>query len=42
MTMAEKNLQARIVLKYDTLANWNSSNVVLKAGEMAIATIADP
>ena len=42
MTMAEKTLNARIVLKYDTLANWNASNVVLKAGEMAIATIDNP
>lgn len=40
--MAEKLLNARIVLKYDTLANWNTSSVVLKAGEMAIATIDNP
>lgn len=40
--MAEKLLNARIVLKYDTLANWNKSAVVLKAGEMAIATIDNP
>jgi hypothetical protein len=42
LTMSEKLLQARIVLKYDTLANWNKSTVILKAGEMAIATIDNP
>ena len=40
--MAEKLLNARIVMKYDTLANWNKSDVVLKAGEIAIATIDTP
>ena len=40
--MAEKLLNARITLKYDTLSNWTSSNLVLKAGEMAIATIPEP
>lgn len=37
--MAEKTLNTRILLKYDTYANWTSKNPVLKAGEMAIATI---
>ena len=37
--MAEKILNTRIQLKYDTLANWNSSSLILKAGEMAIAEI---
>lgn len=37
--MAEKVLQTRIQLKYDTYANWQASTVVLKAGEIAIATI---
>lgn len=37
--MAEKILQTRIQLKYDTYANWVSNNPVLKAGEVAIATI---
>lgn len=39
--MAEKNtINTRILLKYDTYANWTTNNPVLKAGEMAIATIA--
>ena len=38
--MAEKQLNVRIQLKYDTYANWTTNNPVLKAGEMAIATIA--
>lgn len=37
--MAEKILNTRIQLKYDTLANWNASSVVLKAGELAIVTL---
>ena len=37
--MAEKILQTRIQLKYDTLANWMQDKITLKAGEMAIATI---
>ena len=37
--MAEKTLNTRIALKYDTLANWLSSSLVLKAGEMAVAEI---
>lgn len=35
----EKMLNTRIQLKYDTLANWNNSSVVLKTGELAIATL---
>lgn len=37
--MAEKILKTRIQLRYDTLANWTTNNPVLKAGEIAIATI---
>lgn len=37
--MAEKLLQTRIQLKYDTYANWMTNNPILKAGEVAIATI---
>ena len=37
--MAEKILQTRIQLKYDTYANWTTNNPVLKAGEVAIATV---
>ena len=38
--MAEKILQTRIQLKYDTYTNWTTNNPILKAGEVAIATIA--
>ena len=38
--MAEKILNTRILLKYDTYANWTRNNPVLKVGEMAIATVA--
>ena len=38
--MAEKILNTRIQLKYDTYANWTTNNPILKKGEMAIATIA--
>lgn len=38
--MAEKNLNVRISLKYDTYENWKTNNPILKAGEVAIATIA--
>lgn len=37
--MAEKMLHTRIQLRYDTYANWMASTVILKAGEVAIATI---
>lgn len=37
--MAEKILQTRIQLKYDTYANWLAANPILKKGEMAVATI---
>ena len=37
--MAEKILNTRILLKYDTYANWMQNNPILKAGEMAIATV---
>ena len=35
--MAEHTINSRILLRYDTLSNWQSSQVVLKAGEAAIA-----
>lgn len=38
--MAEKILQTRIQLKYDSYTNWTANNPVLKAGEVAVATIA--
>lgn len=37
--MAEKVLNTRFQLKYDTLTNWLSANPILKAGEVGIATI---
>lgn len=37
--MAEKILNVRIALKYDTYANWTTNNPILKAGEVAIATV---
>lgn len=37
--MSEKILNTRIQLKYDTYENWTTNNPVLKAGEVAIATI---
>lgn len=38
--MAEsKRLNTRILLKYDTYANWTTNNPVLLAGEMALATL---
>lgn len=37
--MAEKTFNTRIQLKYDTYANWTTNDPVLKAGEMALATI---
>lgn len=39
--MAEKTFNTRIQLKYDTYENWVSNNPVLKAGEAAIAAIAN-
>ena len=39
--MAEHILNTRIQLKYDTYENWCTNNPVLKAGEVAIATIDD-
>lgn len=38
--MAEKVLNTRIQLKYDTYENWTKNDPVLKAGEMAVTTIA--
>ena len=38
--MAEKKrFDTRILLKYDSLSNWNSSSLILEAGEVAIATV---
>lgn len=37
--MAEKTLNTRILLKYDSYENWTTKNPVLKAGEVAIATV---
>lgn len=39
--MAEKILNTRLMLKYDTYANWIANDPVLKAGEMAVATVAN-
>lgn len=38
--MANKTFKTRILLKYDSYTNWTTNNPVLKAGEVAIATIA--
>lgn len=38
--MAEKILNTRILLKYDTLENWNATTTYLRKGEVAIATVA--
>lgn len=38
---AEKKLNTRILLKYDTLTNWLNSSLVLKPGELAIAVVGD-
>lgn len=40
MPDTNKVFQTRIQLKYDTYKNWSANNPVLKAGEMAIATVA--
>lgn len=37
----EKTLNTRILLKYDTLTNWQNSELVLKAGELAIAVVGE-
>lgn len=36
--MAEKNLQTRIILRNDVAVNWENSEIILKKGEVAIAT----
>lgn len=38
--MADKILNTRILLKIDTLENWQKSTLPLKKGELAIATVA--
>lgn len=35
----EKILNTRIILKNDTLANWNNSSIILKKGEIALALV---
>ena len=37
--MANTTIKTRILLRNDTLANWNSSGLVLAKGEVAIATL---
>ena len=37
--MADKIFNTRIQLKYDTYANWQSKNPVLKSGEVGICVI---
>ena len=37
--MATTTLNTRIALKYDTLANWNASQFILKKGEVAICSL---
>lgn len=39
--MANTTIKTRILLRNDTLAKWNSSDLVLAKGEVAIATLAD-
>lgn len=38
--MSDKTLKTRILMKIDTLENWNSSTLPLKKGELAFATVA--
>ena len=38
--MAEKIINTRFQMKYDTLTNWTANNPTLKAGEIGVATIA--
>ena len=37
--MAEKILNTRVQLRYDSLTNWETQNPVLKKGEIALATV---
>ena len=37
--MAEKTLNTRIQLKYDTYTNWTTNNPALKSGELAIVVV---
>lgn len=37
--MAEHTIETRILLRYDTLSNWMSSQIILKQGEVAVAKI---
>lgn len=39
--MAEKILNTRIQLKYDSFSNWSEKNPLLKSGELAIAYLAN-
>lgn len=36
----EKKIMTRIQLKYDSFENWTKNNPILKAGEMAVTTVA--
>jgi len=42
MATANKTLQTRIQLKYDSYENWISNNPVLLKGEIAVATVSVP
>lgn len=35
--MAEHQIEARILLRYDTISNWYNSEIILKKGEAAVA-----
>lgn len=37
--MAENVLETKILLRYDTLSNWMNSNLILRQGEAAIASV---
>ena len=39
--MAETKLNTRLQLKYDSFEAWYDSTIILKAGEVAIATVAN-
>ena len=39
MATENKRLQTRLMLKYDTYANWTTNNPILLKGEVAIATV---
>ena len=41
MAAIEKQINARLQLKYDSYANWQEKNPTLKSGEIAIAYLAN-